>query len=73
MKERPRSSKERPMKVRDVISILIGHGIKYDRQRGSHRQYEGYVSGRKRLVTVPGRDGDDLKRGTPGSIIRRSG
>ncbi len=52
------------MKVRDIIKILIGHGFHYDRQRGSHRQYEGYVDGKKRLVPVPGHDGDDLRRGT---------
>lgn len=36
-------------------------------------QYEGAVSGRRRLVTVVGRDGDDVARRTLLSIKRQSG
>ena len=45
----------------------------FARQRGSHRHFNGIVKGRTRMVTVPGADGDDVPKGTLGSIRRQSG
>ena len=61
------------MKVRDVIRILSEHGFELTRQRGSHRHYVGFYNGRRRLVTVPGTDGEDLPKGTLAAIRRQSG
>ena len=61
------------MKVRDVIGVLTGHGFRLDRSRGSHRHFEGVVDGVRRLVTVPGKDGDEVPKGTLSSIRRQSG
>jgi len=61
------------MKVRDVIAILQANGFVLDRQKGDHRQFEGLVREMRRIVTVPGRLGDDLPRGTLASIRRQSG
>jgi predicted RNA binding protein YcfA (HicA-like mRNA interferase family) len=41
------------MKFRDFIRILVSHGFeKLDRQRGSHRLYQGRIGGRTRLVVI---------------------
>lgn len=61
------------MKVREVIRILERNGLEFTRQRGSHRHFKGIVKGRTRMVTVPGADGDDVPKGTLGSIRRQSG
>lgn len=61
------------MKVRDVIRILAANGFQLDRMRGSHRQFEGIVGGKRRLVTVPGKDNQEVKIGTLMSISRQSG
>ncbi|MCY3841524.1 MAG: type II toxin-antitoxin system HicA family toxin [Gammaproteobacteria bacterium] len=62
------------MKIRDVLRILESSGFYLKRwNRSSHRQYEGVVSGRRRLVTVVGREGDDVARRTLQSIKRQSG
>ncbi|MCY4593377.1 MAG: type II toxin-antitoxin system HicA family toxin [Bryobacterales bacterium] len=60
------------MKVRDAIRILEEHGFRLKRTRGSHRQFEGVVSGQRRLVTVAGKEGDELARPTLASIARQS-
>lgn len=60
------------MKVRDAIRILEEHGFRLKRTRGSHRQFEGVVNGQRRLVTVAGKEGDDLARPTLASIARQS-
>lgn len=61
------------MKVRDVLRLLREHGFTIDRQTGSHRQLMGYVGGRRRLVTVAGKESDELRRETLASIRRQSG
>ena len=63
------------MKYREVIEILEQHGFQFERQgRGSHRVYQR-VSGNRRHVVILsfGRQGEDVKPGTLGSIIRQSG
>ena len=61
------------MKVREVIAVLESSGFVLDRQKGSHRHFEGMVGERRRMVTVPGKDGDEVPRGTLASIRRQSG
>ena len=61
------------MKVRDVVRILKNHGFRHKRSRGSHRQFEGIVRGQRRLVTVAGKEGDEVARPTLASIARQSG
>lgn len=61
------------MKVRDVIRILREHGFKLTRQRGSHRHFAGFYDQQRRLVTVPGTDGEELPKGTLAAIRRQSG
>lgn len=62
------------MKVREVLRILESSGFYLKRwSRSSHRQYEGVVNGRRRLVTVVGREGDDVAPRTLQSIKRQSG
>ena len=61
------------MKVRDVTSVLRSNGFRLDRQKGSHRHFEGVAGGQRRLVTVPGKDSDDVSVGTLSSIRRQSG
>ena len=60
------------MKVRDAIRILEEHGFIFKRTRGSHRHFEGVVNGQRRVVTVAGKEGDDLARRTLASIVRQS-
>ena len=61
------------MRVREVIRILERHGFQRVRQTGSHRHFQGTVNGQIRMVTVPGVDGDEVPKGTLGSIKRQSG
>lgn len=61
------------MKYRDIVRLLRDHGFELLRQDGSHRQYEGQVGGRRRLVTVAFHSAnDDVAPKTLGSIIRQS-
>ena len=61
------------MKVRQVIRILEQHGFRLVRQRGSHRLFEGMVGGRRKIIPVPGKDGDDVRMGTLSAIANQSG
>lgn len=62
------------MKFRDIIRVLVDHGFELKRQSGSHRIYEGFAGGLRRVVTVAGhRESDDVLPKTLGSIIRQSG
>lgn len=62
------------MKFRDVVDILEAHKFVLIRQNGSHRRYRGEVGGEVRFVDVaPHSLGDDIAKGTLGSIIRQSG
>ena len=60
------------MKVRDAIRVLEENGFRLKRTTGSHRQFEGVVGGQRRLVTVAGKEGQDLARSTLASISRQS-
>ena len=48
------------MRVRDVIRVLKKHEFRLDRSKGRVRHFEGVVNGERRLVTVPGKDEDEL-------------
>lgn len=61
------------MKVRKVIAVLESNGFALDGTKGSHRHFKGEVGGRRRTVTVSGKDGDDVRKGTLASIVRQSG
>lgn len=61
------------MKVREVVRVLEKNGFRFARQRGSHRRYKGTVDGKVQLVTVAGKDSDELTRATLASIRRQSG
>lgn len=62
------------MKYRDVVRALLDRGFVLKRQDGSHRQFEGSVSGKRRLVTVAFHSAnDDVAPKTLASIIRQSG
>lgn len=61
------------MKFRGVIRILPDNDFHLDRQLGSHRHYEGVVGGTRRLVTISGKDGEEVGRKLLGYIKRQSG
>lgn len=61
------------MKVREVVRVLKDNGFRHERWKGSHRQFVGVIGGRRRLVTVAGKEGDEMKRSTLASITRQSG
>ena len=61
------------MKVRQVVAVLESNGFALDRTQGSHRHFKGMVGGRRRTVTVPGKDGNEVTKGTLASIKRQSG
>ncbi|AMJ68536.1 toxin HicA [Enterobacter cloacae] len=58
------------MKSADVITVLIGHGWKCVRMKGSHHQFRHPVQ--KGLVTVP-HPKKDIKPGTLAQIWRQAG
>jgi predicted RNA binding protein YcfA (HicA-like mRNA interferase family) len=59
------------LKVRDIIKLLEEDGWSLVRTRGSHRQYKHPL--KTGLVTVAGRLGDDLARGTLNSLLKQAG
>ena len=61
------------MRVKDVTALLLANGFRLVRQKGSHRRFEGTVGGERRRVTVPGKDNDEVAKGTLAAIRRQSG
>ena len=61
------------MKVRKVIRVLTDNGFRQVRQSGSHRQFEGFVNGKRRLVTVAGKESIEVRPDTLASIRQQSG
>ncbi len=59
------------MKVRDVIALLENDGWYLVRTRGSHRQYKHPAKPGR--VTLAGHPGDDLAKGTLGSVLKQAG
>ncbi|HAS1962000.1 TPA: addiction module toxin, HicA family [Enterobacter cloacae] len=58
------------MKSADVITVLVRHGWKYVRTKGSHHQFRHPVHAG--LVTVP-HPKKDIKPGTLAQIWRQAG
>ena len=61
------------MQVRQAIAVLESNGFAFDRRKGSHRQFVGMVRGERRTVTVAGKDGDEVPKGTLAAIRQQSG
>lgn len=62
------------MKYRDMERILVDNGFAQIRQQGSHRQLQGFVDGKRRIVTLTYHSrNDDIMPKTLASIIRQSG
>ena len=59
------------MKVSELIRILKDDGWTLSRTKGSHRQFKH--TSKKGLVTVSGKQSDDVRKGTLGSIFRQAG
>lgn len=58
------------MKVRDAIRLLTRDGWVQVAQKGSHRQFKHSV--KKGRVTVSGKLGHDVPKGTLASILRQA-
>lgn len=62
------------LEVQDVRRVLTAHDFEHKRTRGSHEQWEGYVDGIRRVVTVDANDAPFQARSRSlKSIIRHSG
>lgn len=59
------------MKVRDVIRLIEEDGWRLVRTKGSHRQFRHYT--KAGTVTVAGKLGIDVPRGTLNSILKQAG
>ena len=58
-------------KVRDAIRLVEQDGWSLIRTRGSHRQYRH--PNKLGTVTIVGKPGDDLPRGTWASVMKQAG
>jgi predicted RNA binding protein YcfA (HicA-like mRNA interferase family) len=58
------------VKVKEIIRLIEKDGWYFSRQKGSHRQYKHPL--KSGLVTVPGKESDDLKKGTENSILKQA-
>lgn len=59
------------MKVQAVLDLLVRHGWRMARQKGSHRQFQHPTL--QGTVTVAGRPSLDLPPGTLNSILKQAG
>jgi len=59
------------LKVREVIRMIEADGWVLDRTRGSHRQFKHPT--KRGVVTIAGKEGDDLAPGTLRSVFRQAG
>jgi predicted RNA binding protein YcfA (HicA-like mRNA interferase family) len=59
------------VKVRELVRMLEEDGWQLVRTRGSHHQYKHPA--KPGMVTVPGRQGDDLAPGTLNSALKQAG
>ena len=58
-------------KVREAIRIVERDGWRFDRMKGSHRQFTHPV--KPGIVTISGHPGEDVPKGTWGNILRQAG
>jgi predicted RNA binding protein YcfA (HicA-like mRNA interferase family) len=61
----------RPVKVREVMSLIESDGWRHVRTRRSHRQFNHAT--KRGVVTVPGKPNDELAPGTLNSILKQAG
>lgn len=62
------------MKYRQFLKILADYDFKVERIRGSHHQLEGWVDGKRRMVTASyTRSNKDILPKNFASMIRQSG
>jgi predicted RNA binding protein YcfA (HicA-like mRNA interferase family) len=59
------------MKVAEALHMLRRDGWYLVTTRGSHRQFRHPT--KRGRVTVAGKEGDDLSRGTANSILKQAG
>jgi len=59
------------MKVRDIIKLIEADGWYLVNVEGSHRQFKHPI--KKGRVTVAGKPGDDVRKGTLNSILKQAG
>jgi predicted RNA binding protein YcfA (HicA-like mRNA interferase family) len=59
------------MKIRDIIKLIEADGWYLVNREGSHRQYKHLI--KKGRVTIAGKPGDEIKKGTLNSILKQSG
>ena len=60
-----------PMKVKDLIDLLVADGWVQVRQRGSHRQYHHPI--KSGTVTLSGKSSVDVPPGTQSSVLKQAG
>ncbi len=58
------------MKVRDIIKLIEADGWYLVNVEGSHRQFKHPI--KKGRVTVAGKPGDDVRKGTLNSILKQA-
>ena len=62
------------MKYRDIIRILRTHDFDLVRTKGSHRNYQAVIGGKRRIVIVSCHsENDDVLPKNLASMIRQSG
>ncbi len=59
-----------PMTARQMEKLIMKHGFRWVRSKGSHRQYKNKKG---RLVTIPFHSDKDLPTGTQNSILKQAG
>lgn len=59
------------MKIREIVRILETDGWYLVNTEGSHRQFKHSI--KKGKVTVSGKLGDDVRKGTLNSILKQAG
>ena len=57
--------------VREIKCLLEENGWVHVRTKGDHFIYK--KEGEKRPIVIPGKDNDELRDGTLGSILRQAG
>jgi len=58
------------VKIKEIIKLIEADGWYFARQKGSHRQYKH--PSKPGTVTIPGKESDDLKKGTENSILKQA-
>lgn len=59
------------MKIRDIKAWLRKDGWRLVRTKGSHEQYKHPI--KPGIVTIAGKDNDDVAPGTLNSILKQAG